>query len=113
MTTLTCLTRLESKAGQVGSNETIPGLIQIRFVPFRSSLSHFGPKSSIPVTDCLTAHRSLRAEYGDLVSLSVGRQAILLVSGLDTMRKVFVDRGKEFGARPPVFTTLKVGQGKG
>ncbi|XP_005101694.1 cytochrome P450 2U1 [Aplysia californica] len=56
--------------------------------------------------------RKLRQKYGDLVSLSVGGQPILLVNGVDKLHEVFVDHGKEFDKRPQVFTVLKVGQGK-
>ncbi|KAH9525259.1 Cytochrome P450 2J2 [Bulinus truncatus] len=57
--------------------------------------------------------RQLRAKYGDLVSLSLGSQSILVVSGLDMLHEVFVKHGKYFNKRPQVFTTIKIGQGKG
>ncbi|CAL1535290.1 unnamed protein product [Lymnaea stagnalis] len=56
--------------------------------------------------------RKLRAQYGDLVGLSVGRQSILVVSGSNMLREVFVKLGKHFDKRPQVFTVQKVGQGK-
>lgn len=56
--------------------------------------------------------RKLRAQYGDLVGLSVGRQSILVVSGSDKLHEVFVKLGKHFDKRPQVFTVQKIGQGK-
>ncbi|XP_055887425.1 cytochrome P450 2J4-like [Biomphalaria glabrata] len=62
--------------------------------------------------DTRNTFRELRAQYGDLVSLSLGSLSILVVSGLDMLHEVFVKHGKYFDKRPQMFTTVKVGQGK-
>ncbi|XP_076467192.1 cytochrome P450 2J5-like [Babylonia areolata] len=55
----------------------------------------------------------LRKQYGDVLSLPVGCRLVVVVSGVDALRKVFVQQGSSFLHRPPVFAAVTHGGGGG
>ncbi|XP_060077653.1 cytochrome P450 2B4-like [Ylistrum balloti] len=63
--------------------------------------------------DQLGTFRKLREKYGDLVSIHVGSFTIVVVSGYDTLRELFVKRGDVTSDRPDLFAFREITQGKG
>ncbi|KAL8563155.1 hypothetical protein ACOMHN_065527 [Nucella lapillus] len=55
----------------------------------------------------------LRSEYGDVYSFRLGSRLVVVVSGLDALKRVFVQQGSSFVGRPQVFAVIHGGQGKG
>ncbi|XP_033744152.1 cytochrome P450 2B19-like [Pecten maximus] len=63
--------------------------------------------------DQLETYRKLREKYGDLVTLHVGSITMVVVSGYDTLRELFVKRGEVTSDRPDLFVFREVTNGEG
>ncbi|OWF51175.1 cytochrome P450 2H2-like [Mizuhopecten yessoensis] len=64
-------------------------------------------------SDPLQTFRKLREKYGDLVTLHVGSYTIVVVSGYDTLRELFVKRGDVTSDRPNTFAFREITKGEG
>ena len=64
-------------------------------------------------SDQLETFGKLRGKYGDLVTLHVGSFTIVLVSGYDTLRELFIKHGDVTSDRPNVFYFRDITKGEG
>ncbi|XP_060084175.1 cytochrome P450 2J4-like [Ylistrum balloti] len=58
--------------------------------------------------DQVEAFRKLKEKYGDLVTLHVGSFTIVVVSGYDTLRELFVKRAHATSDRPDIYTFKEI-----
>ncbi|XP_060084088.1 cytochrome P450 2C3-like [Ylistrum balloti] len=64
-------------------------------------------------SDQLGTFRKLRGKYGDLVTLHMGSFTMVVVSGYDTLRELFVKRGDVTSDRPDLFSFREITKGEG
>ncbi|XP_069129053.1 cytochrome P450 2B4-like [Argopecten irradians] len=72
--------------------------------PGPTPLPLLGNLLDLASSDQLETFRKLREKYGDLVTLHVGSFTMVVVSGYDTLRELFVKRGDVTSIRPDIFT---------
>lgn len=76
-------------------------------VPFLGNLLSVNPETM------LDKFQEYRKKYGDVFSLVTGSKTIVVVSGYDTLREIFIKHGDVSSARPDIFITREVGKFKG
>ncbi|XP_069129054.1 cytochrome P450 2B4-like [Argopecten irradians] len=81
--------------------------------PGPTPLPLLGNLLDIASSDQLEVYRKLRDKYGDLVTLHVGSFTMVVVSGYDTLRELFVKRGDVTSDRPDLFVFKEVTKGEG
>ncbi|XP_077997852.1 cytochrome P450 2J4-like [Glandiceps talaboti] len=50
--------------------------------------------------------RDMAAKYGDVFTLRIGSQLVVVLNSYDTIRKALVDRADDFVGRPPIFSKI-------
>lgn len=76
-------------------------------VPFLGNLLSVNPETM------LDKFQEYRKKYGDVFSLVTGSKTIVVVSGYDTLREIFIKHGVVSSERPDIFITREVGKFKG
>jgi hypothetical protein len=54
-----------------------------------------------------------RQKYGDVFSLITGSRVLVVVSGYDTLREIFIKHEDVVSERPDIFFTREIGKLKG
>ena len=75
-------------------------------IPFIGNLN-------IDLTDRISAFRKLRQQYGDIFSLILGSQTVVVVSGVDTLKELFIKHGDVVSVRPDIFVFREISHYKG
>ncbi|XP_069114786.1 cytochrome P450 2B5-like [Argopecten irradians] len=52
--------------------------------------------------------RDLRAEFGDVFSVRVGRSLLVVINGIDALKEAFIKRAEDFSDRPDTFRSSVV-----
>ncbi|XP_060077641.1 cytochrome P450 2C3-like [Ylistrum balloti] len=76
--------------------------------PGPTPLPLLGNLLDLASTDQRITFRKLQEKYGDLVTLHVGSFTMVVVSGYDTLRELFVKRGDVTSDRPDLFAFREV-----
>ncbi|XP_050391263.1 cytochrome P450 2B5 isoform X1 [Patella vulgata] len=69
--------------------------------------------SSMKKADTRQVYKLFREKYGDVFSFYLGSRLIVVINGFNCLKEAFVKKGDVFSDRPHMFTTDKVGQGRG
>nr|XP_022332619.1 cytochrome P450 2C28-like isoform X1 [Crassostrea virginica] len=76
-------------------------------VPFLGNLLSVSPETM------LDKFQEYRKKYGDVFSLITGSRILVVVSGYETLREIFIKHGDKTSERPDIFFTKEVGRYKG
>ena len=76
-------------------------------VPFMGNLLSVSPETM------LDKFQEYRKKYGDVFSLITGSRTLVVISGYETLREIFIKHGDTTSERPDHFLTRDVGQFKG
>ncbi|XP_062621581.1 cytochrome P450 2C28-like [Saccostrea cucullata] len=76
-------------------------------VPFIGNLLSVNPDT------LLEKFEEYKNKYGDVFSLVTGSKVLVVVSGYDTLRDVFIKHGDVVSERPNIFITTEIGKKKG
>lgn len=61
----------------------------------------------------LKLFRDWRRKYGEVFSVKMGNNLLIVVNGYDNIKEVFLKRGDEFSRRPDTFVNNVLGGGQG
>ena len=75
-------------------------------IPFLGNLN-------IVTKDMIVEFRKLRQQYGDVVSLVMGTQTVVVVNGIDTLKELFIKHGDVVSERPNSFIFKDITKHKG
>ncbi|KAK3083803.1 hypothetical protein FSP39_003408 [Pinctada imbricata] len=75
-------------------------------IPFVGNLN-------INMADLLTEFKKLRQQYGDVYSLVLGSQTVIVVNGLDTLKELFIKHGDVVSNRSDSIIISKISEYKG
>lgn len=76
-------------------------------VPFLGNLLSVNPET------VLDTFQEYRRKYGEVFSLITGSKTLVVISGYDTLREIFIKHGDVTSERPDIFITREVGKFKG
>jgi hypothetical protein len=76
-------------------------------VPFLGNLLSVSPDT------LMETFMEYRQKYGDIFSLITGSRVLVVVSGYDTLREIFIKHGDVVSERPDMFITRVMGNFKG
>jgi hypothetical protein len=76
-------------------------------VPFLGNLLSVSPDT------LMETFMEYRQKYGDVFSLITGSRVLVVVSGYDTLREIFIKHGDVVSERPDNFFTREIGKFKG
>jgi hypothetical protein len=76
-------------------------------VPFLGNLLSVSPDTMVET------FMEYRQKYGDVFSLITGSRVLVVVSGYDTLRDLFIKHGDVVSERPDMFITNDIGKLKG
>lgn len=82
------------------------------YPPGPTPLPIIGNFHHIIKADVFNVMRKLRKDYGDIFSLSLGKQWVTVINGKDNLREIFVRRGEVTIDRPSCFV-FRQGRNKG
>ena len=57
--------------------------------------------------------RKCRLKYGDIFTIQLGTLPMVIISGFNNIRELFLTRGDEFSSRPDSFFIVDIGQRSG
>ncbi|KAL3884073.1 hypothetical protein ACJMK2_030295 [Sinanodonta woodiana] len=63
--------------------------------------------------DTMCLFRDWRTKYGDVFSVYLGHQLLVIINGYETIKEALVRRGSQFSERPPNYLLDKIKNGEG
>ena len=75
-------------------------------IPFVGNLN-------IVTKDMIVEFRKLRQKYGDVFSLVMGTQTVVVVNGIDTLKELFIKHGDVVSGRPDAFVMREMAKYRG
>ncbi|XP_061173041.1 cytochrome P450 2C8-like [Saccostrea echinata] len=83
------------------------------FPPGPPTVPFIGNLLSVNPNTLLEKFEDYKKKYGDVFSLVTGSKVLVVVSGYDTLRDVFIKHGDVVSERPDSFLTREIGKNKG
>ena len=85
----------------------------VDFPPGPPCFPPFGNMRTVSNKTLVGAFREWRKEYGDIFSLSLGTNWVVVINGYETLKEAFVDRADVFSDRPDLFVNRYINEKRG